>query len=210
MSVRNPATPIRHPAAFTLVEVMMAAMILTVGFIGMIEAVVTTSKMMAMARQQTLASQILNNEIESLRLATWTTISVLPVSDTSMAIDRQMWPAWNGGTSYIANNVVTYNGAWYRCTLAPSGQSPTDAGFWTPATSGLPTDIVTASGATFSLSRSCADVASGSLRQITFTVTWVIKSSRRDNNGLPVVFTYRRNSSAWFGKYGLNLTYQRS
>ena len=70
----------RHASAggFTLVEVMMASLILVVGFIGLIEAVTLASNTMDHARRQTLATQIVNHEIEKLRFSSWTTISALP------------------------------------------------------------------------------------------------------------------------------------
>lgn len=72
----------RHPrarpiAGFTIVEVMMAATILVVAFVGMIQAVTIGSEMMATARRQTLANQIITHEVEALRLKSWPEISVL-------------------------------------------------------------------------------------------------------------------------------------
>lgn len=72
---------------FTLVEVMMASTILVVGFMGMIQALITGSEMMATARRQTLAAQIMTHEMEKLRLASWTTITGLPTASTTVTID---------------------------------------------------------------------------------------------------------------------------
>jgi prepilin-type N-terminal cleavage/methylation domain-containing protein len=159
----TPATARKN--GFTLVEVMMAATILVVGFIGLIQAVTVSSAMMDTARRQTLASEIINHEIEKLRLVPWsvvtgTDIVGLPAGPTSVAIDAQ------------------FNAA------------------------------IAASGAAFSLSRSVADPVAN-LREVTFTVTWVVTTSRRSGGSL-LTFTYTRKNSAYFSKYGLNLTYQRS
>ncbi|HWA28371.1 MAG TPA: prepilin-type N-terminal cleavage/methylation domain-containing protein, partial [Lacunisphaera sp.] len=62
---------------FTLVEVMMASVILVVGLIGTIQIVTVGSEMMATARRQTIAAQILEHEIGKLRLESWATISAL-------------------------------------------------------------------------------------------------------------------------------------
>ena len=140
----------------------MATVILVVGFIGLIEALVIGSGMMDNARRQTLAAQILNHEVEKLRLASWTTISALPTASTAVTIDSQFSTA------------------------------------------------IAASGATFTLTRTTADVVAGSLREATFTITWVVNTSRRDSSGNLLTFTYTRSNSAYYGKYGLNLTYQRS
>jgi Tfp pilus assembly protein PilV len=69
--------PQRDGRGFTIVEVMMASVILVVGFIGMISAITIGSEMLATARRQTIAAQILDHEIGKLRLSTWTSISAL-------------------------------------------------------------------------------------------------------------------------------------
>lgn len=158
------STPItRRASGFTIVEVMMAAIILVVAFIGMIEAMTLSSAMMDNARRQTLAAQIINHEIEKLRFSSWSTISGLPMTSTAITIDSQF-------TAAIATSGATY-------TLARTLTNPD------PATN---------------------------LREVNFTVTWVVKTSRHASNGALLSFTYTRSNSAYFGKYGLNLTYQRS
>ncbi len=139
----------------------MASLILVAGFIGMIEAVGLGSNMMDSARRQTLAAQILNHEIEKLRLSSWTTISAMTATSPTPTIDGQFSTA------------------------------------------------ITASGATYTLTRTVADPTTN-LREITYTVTWVVKTSRLKADGTLLTFTYTRTNSAYYGKYGLNLTYQRS
>ncbi len=153
----------RPAHGFTLIEVMMAATILAVGFIGMIQTMTVSSNMMDAARRQTLASQIINHEIEKLRFASWSTISGLPIASTAVTIDSQFSAA------------------------------------------------IAASGASYTLSRTLTrpDPATN-LREVNFTVTWVVTTSRRDSSNNLLSFTYSRSNSAYFGKYGLNLTYQRS
>lgn len=53
----------------------MASVILVVGFIGMISALTVGSEMLANARRSALAGQILNHEMERLRLKSWTYVS---------------------------------------------------------------------------------------------------------------------------------------
>lgn len=159
--------PRSREAAFSLVDVMMGAVILVVALMGTIQAVTIGSEMLATARRQTLASQIMDHELEKLRMASWTTISGLADGPTTVTIDSQFASA------------------------------------------------VVAAGANFSLSRSVAYVdptssslaAAGtttSLREVTFTVTWVVVPS-----GFTASRTYTRSKSAFFGKYGLNLSYRR-
>ncbi|MDB6126893.1 MAG: hypothetical protein JWM35_789 [Verrucomicrobia bacterium] len=195
---------------FTLVEVMMAATIIVIGFIGMIEAMAVASTMMAHSRRQLMATQIINQEMEKLRYADWPTITGLPVASTSIAIDRQFWPPWNAVTSYAVNSVVSYGGAWYRCTTAHTNHVPPNATYWTSVTAGATSDIVGFSGATYTLARTLTNPDPvTNIREVNFTVTWVVTTSRR-SGGSPLTFTYQRSNSGWFGKYGLNLSYQRS
>ncbi len=149
--------------SFTLVEVMMASLILVVGFMGMIQALTVTSAMMDTARRQTLAGQIMNHEIEKLRFSSWSTITGLPVASTAITIDSQF------------STAIATSGAAY--TLTRTVTSPD------PATN---------------------------LREVNFALTWVVTTSRHNTDGTLVTFTYTRVNSAYFGKYGLNLTYQRS
>ena len=79
----------------------------------------------------------------------------------------------------------------------------------TPAIDSQFNTAIAASGATYTLTRAVADPTT-KLREVTLTVTWVVTTSRLDNSGTPLTFTYTRVSVAYFGKYGLNLTYQRS
>ena len=80
----------RSARGFTIVEVMMASVILVVGFMGMIQAITLGSEMLATARRQTLAAQILEHEIGKLRLAGWGTVSSLTdVPATTYDSDRQ-------------------------------------------------------------------------------------------------------------------------
>ena len=200
-----------NPAGFSLVEVMMASVILVIGFVGMIEAVTLSARMMDSARRQTLASQIINHEVEKLRFNDWTTISGLPTTSTTVAIDLPFWPTWGSVTSYFPNNVVTYNGVSYRCIATNSGRVPPNATYWTAVTSALTTDIVVTQGATFTLARTVTSPDPvTNIREVNFTLTWVVTTSRRDSSNSPLTFRYTRSNSAWYGKYGLNLTYQRS
>lgn len=191
---------------------MMASVILVVGFIGLIDAVALSSNMMNQARRQTAASQIINHELEKLRLLNWSKISELTTTSTAVAVDREFWPAWDGAMTYRINNVVAHNGAWYRCIAAHNNQAPPNATYWSEATSAQPTDIVFLFGATFSITRTVTnpDPPVTNVLEVNFTAEWKVNTGRRDASGSPVVFTYRRANCGWFGKYGLNLTYQRS
>src|SRR3954469_20916576 len=72
----------RNAAAFTLVEVMMASVILVVGFSGLIQAITVGSEALDTARKQQVAIQIMDSEIERLRASSWSTIAALPATAT--------------------------------------------------------------------------------------------------------------------------------
>ena len=163
--------PTGRTASFTVVEVMMAALILTVGFIGLIEAVTVSSTTMDVARRQTLATQIINHEIEELYLASWATISALPTASTAITIDSQFDQA------RLALGDDKSGTAIVRFSLARTVTSP---------------DPVT------------------NIREVNFTVTWVVTTSRLTTGGTRLTFTSTRANSAWYGKYGLYLSYRQS
>ncbi len=64
--------------AFSLIEVMMGATILVIGFIGLIQAVTMGSEMVDTARKQMIAQQIIDAEIAKLRLCSWGTGPATP------------------------------------------------------------------------------------------------------------------------------------
>ena len=169
---------------FTIVEVMMASAILVVGFMGMIQGVTIGSEMMATARRQTLAAQLISHETEKLRLSSWSTVSGLTTSSTAITIDSQF-------TNSIA-----------ACGLTSS---------------------------TITLARTTANIDTDGdsvtdLKEVTFTVTWNKSGTTTAaptptgswldqlsfSNPSAIARTYTRTSTAYYGKYGLNLAYQRS
>jgi prepilin-type N-terminal cleavage/methylation domain-containing protein len=103
--LRRPST---GPAGFTLVEVMMAATILVVGFIGLIQAVTINSEVLDTARKQQVATQIMDAEIERLRASTWNVISGLPASAT-ITINSAGTISGNE-TAFALSNFTTANG----------------------------------------------------------------------------------------------------
>jgi Tfp pilus assembly protein PilV len=77
----NPKRSIRRAnGAFTLVEVLMAAVIMLVGVVGMIDAIKIGSEMLDLSRKQTIAIQIIHSEIDRVRLSSWTDVQQLPAT----------------------------------------------------------------------------------------------------------------------------------
>ena len=69
-------------SAFTLIEVMLAAAVMALGVVGMIQVVTTGSEMLDVSRKQTIAAQIIHGQIENIRLRNWSQVESLPASAT--------------------------------------------------------------------------------------------------------------------------------
>ena len=67
---------------FTLVEVMMAAAVMLLALVGMIQVIVSGSEMLDMSRKQTIAMQIIHGQIDNIRLSSWSTVNAYPASRT--------------------------------------------------------------------------------------------------------------------------------
>jgi len=74
---------------------MIASVILVVGFMGMITAITIGSEMVATARRQTLAAQIITHEINRLRMLPWDDIGgtndIVGLGDVTLVA----YPAYN-------------------------------------------------------------------------------------------------------------------
>lgn len=128
--------------------------------------------------------------------------------------------------------------AYYRCILAHANQPPcnssgvVNATYWavvTPANPPAWDDVVIYSGATFTLARTVTSLNPvTNMRQVNFTVTWTVVTGRI-NSGVTqggrttatgaddyatnlrrADSTHTRVMSAWYGKYGLPLSYPQS
>jgi len=69
-------------SGFTILEVAMAAFVMIFGIASSIIAMQAGYKQMDLARGTTLASQIIQSEMERLRMMNWTMIDALPASAT--------------------------------------------------------------------------------------------------------------------------------
>ena len=65
----------------------MAATILVVGFVGLIQAVTIGTEMLDAARKQMVAQQIINGEITALRLGSWSQLTATLPSPCSITIN---------------------------------------------------------------------------------------------------------------------------
>ena len=85
-------------AGVTLVEVMLAATLLAMSVVGMIQAVTYGSQMLDVARKQTVAAQIIRTEIDKLHLTDWTTVSGYSASATAVTLDTSFAGVASGFT----------------------------------------------------------------------------------------------------------------
>ena len=61
---------------------MIAAVVMVLTIVGMIQVVVSGSEMLDAARKQTIAMQIIHGQVDQIRLSDWTEISALGASRT--------------------------------------------------------------------------------------------------------------------------------
>lgn len=60
---------------FTIMEVALAATVLALTLVGMIQVIDSGSEMLDLSRKQTIAGQILHSEIDQLRLQSWSAVN---------------------------------------------------------------------------------------------------------------------------------------
>ncbi|MEY3775368.1 MAG: hypothetical protein RLZZ129_2148 [Verrucomicrobiota bacterium] len=77
-----PARSLRRADGFTIIEVAMASFILAFGIATSIIVMQSGFKQIDVARGTTLASQIIQSEIERIRLMSWTMVNALPATHT--------------------------------------------------------------------------------------------------------------------------------
>jgi Tfp pilus assembly protein PilV len=71
---------------FTIMEVALASTVLALTLVGMIGAIESGTQMLDLSRKQTIAAQIIHDEIDQLRLQGWSTVTSIPSTYTSVAI----------------------------------------------------------------------------------------------------------------------------
>ncbi len=147
--------PFKSRAGFTLIEVALASTILVVGFVGMIEALAFGSEMLDTARKQTIAAQIIQSEVEYLRMQSWTVVSGL----TSTSADYL-----SNYTEFSSTSLATGPGKWFTFARRVTSPDPHP-----------------------------------NVRQVTLTVNWT------SITGKP----HSRSCTAYIGRYGLNVAYQK-
>ena len=146
----SPAPP-RADRGFTLVEVMVSTFVLIFGICSAIIVLQSGFKAMDNSRNTTLASQIMQSEMERIRLLPWDTSS--PLLDS-------------GGQPVVVNGVAVLKPAIVRLS-----DDPEQIDLLTIFPAGETTDKLISR---FTVTRTAADLAGqvGEVKLITIQVTW--------------------------------------
>ena len=113
----------RQRRGFTLLEVMMAAVILTLAIVGMIQVLISGSAMLDFSKKQTIAMQIIRDNIDRLHSVDWPTVAAYPASASSpistsfASVTNNSWQCTRtvasikaDGTLYKITFTVTWTG----------------------------------------------------------------------------------------------------
>jgi hypothetical protein len=178
---------------FTIIEVALAATVLALTLVGMIGVIESGAATLDLSRKQTIAGQILHEEIDNVHMQSWTTVNAYPTGVggmTTLAVSavfpptppvgsvydpilENFWQQLAGNTSFQYQDPGTYQDAQHaQFFLYP-----------------FP----------FTVTRTVMPITSN-LLQVTFTIHWT------GLTGQP----YTRRSTTYVTQYGLNLSYQRS
>lgn len=93
----------RGKAAFTIVEVMLAAAVMALAISTSIPVMQRAFLSLDTARNITIAGQIMQSEMEKMRLRDWSVISAYPTTQTQLTLD----PAFSSN-SFIGNRFRLY------------------------------------------------------------------------------------------------------
>lgn len=108
----------RHSRGFTIVEVALAGFILALGIVTSITALQYGMRQVDTARNMTLAGQIMQSEMEILRLQNWTQIVALQAAQASATTPTTLDPATTitSGTSTTLDARLTAIANRFTCT----------------------------------------------------------------------------------------------
>ncbi len=92
---------------------MVAAAVMILAIVGMIQVIVSGSEMLDVSRKQTIAMQIIHGQLEQIRLSSWTQIGALGASDT-VSVDAGDNNA--SGKKFIFGTNLPAIAKGFRCT----------------------------------------------------------------------------------------------
>ncbi|MFI5356209.1 MAG: hypothetical protein ACHQ4G_02620 [Opitutales bacterium] len=110
--------PSRRPAAprgFTILEVMMAAVVMVLGIATSLNTITFGMRTVDNARNTALAAQIMQSEMENIRLLNWTQVTAL-VGTNTVNISSVITPGTGTTLDTALNNII--NRFSCTCTVA--------------------------------------------------------------------------------------------
>jgi hypothetical protein len=119
----------RPDSAFTILEVSMATFVMAFGIATSIVAMQSGFKTIDVARGTTIASQILQSEMERLRLMSWTSMTTLATATDSAAPFPSGSPAgieMFDGAAYFSSNPDVAGKYTITRTVVADGARPSD------------------------------------------------------------------------------------
>ena len=103
-----PIRPLSAPAAFSILEVMIAAAVMALAITTSITTMQRGFLSLDTARKLTTAGQILQCEMEKMRMEPWTTINALPATLDPMTLDPSFTSVSTLGGQYrLRRDVAT-------------------------------------------------------------------------------------------------------
>ena len=177
------AQPKQAGRAFTLAEVMMATAVVLVAVVGLISAVTMGSEMLDVSRKQTVAMQLLRNEVDHVHMRSWAAVSALPATASITINSAGSGLAAGGAADQQAFALTNYTFSYTPPVVAFNDDNAGLMGVARDFTCLLAKTTVRAN-----------------LLRFTYTVTWTGGNRRK---------SYTRTSSTYYGKNGLNAYYQR-
>ena len=88
--------------AFTLLEVMLAATMLALAFIGTAQVIISGSNMLDMSRKQSIAAQIIHTEIDQIKLYEWTAVNSWNATSSTIDLNSALTTSYSAsGSSFL-------------------------------------------------------------------------------------------------------------
>jgi hypothetical protein len=124
--ISRPVGPRRRlVAAFSIAEVIMSTFVMALGISTSIIAMQSGFKQIDVARGTTLASQIMQSEMERLRLMSWTTVSAMATAAGSPSGQPDGVTVFDGATYFSSNTELAGKYTITR-TVAADSTRPTE------------------------------------------------------------------------------------
>jgi len=186
---------LKSARGFTIIEVALAATVLALTLVGMIGVIESGAATLDLSRKQTIAGQILHEEIDNLHMQSWATVTAYPtgVGGTTTLAISSVWPPSGGPPANTVYDPILET-FWqqlagntsFQYQNPGSYQDPTHAPYFQ-----FPFP--------FTVTRTVIPITSN-LLQVTFAIQWTGLTGH----------SYTRRSTTYVTQYGLNLSYQRS